>query len=58
MENESVVAAALKKYGTKIRLIDQRNLLNGFQFQSGLKSWPFLHMKSKAECEAIDEQRK
>ena len=30
MENESVVAAALKKYGSKIRLVDQRDILNGF----------------------------
>lgn len=32
IENESVVAAALKKYGSKIRLLEARDLMQGFQF--------------------------
>ena len=32
MENESVVAAALKKFGGKIRLVEARDTLSGFQF--------------------------
>ena len=47
MENESVVAAALKKYGGKIRLLESQDALSGFRFQPGLTSWPFLHMKTK-----------
>ena len=58
MENESVVAATLKKFKGKIRLVDARETLQGFQFQSGLKTWPFLQMKKKADCDAIDEQKK
>ena len=55
IENESVVAAVLKKYPGKIRLVDASDRLNGFRFQPGLTSWPFLNMKKKADCEAIDE---
>jgi len=38
--------------------VDARDRLTGFQFQSGLTSWPFLNMKTKKWCETIDEERK
>jgi len=40
VEDEAVVAALLKKYGDKIRLLNVS--LPGFKFQQGLKSWQFL----------------
>ena len=52
IENESVIAAALKEYGDKIRLV--KTELPGFRFQQGLKSWKFLVMKQHAECERIE----
>ena len=58
IENESVVAATLKKFQGKIRLVESRATLDGFKFQSGITSWPFLNMKTKKECEAIDELKK
>ena len=58
IENESVVAAVLKKYAGKIRLIPSEDKLRGFRFQQGLTNWPFLNMKKKSDCEAIDEQKK
>lgn len=58
MENESVVAATLKKFAGKIRLVEARDTLKGFRFQSGVTSWPFLHMKKKSDCDEIDELKK
>ena len=58
MENESVVAATLKKFNGKIRLLHAADTLPGFRFQPGMTKWRFLHMKTKGECEAIDEARK
>jgi hypothetical protein len=47
-----VIAAALQKYGDKIRLLKVD--LPGFKFQPGLKKWKFLVMKTHAECDKID----
>lgn len=58
IENESVVAAALKKFPGKIRLVRSESAMAGFRFQEGLTNWPFLHMKKRTDCEEIDEQRK
>mmetsp|Transcript_45010 Transcript_45010/g.59719 ORF Transcript_45010/g.59719 Transcript_45010/m.59719 type:complete len:85 (+) Transcript_45010:172-426(+) len=58
MENESVVAATLQKFKGKIRLLEAASTLEGFRFQPGLTSWPFLNMKTKREVEEIDEARK
>lgn len=56
IENESVVAALLKANKGKIRLLDVG--LPGFKFTPGLTKWKFLNIKSKAECEKIDELKK
>ncbi len=53
IENEAVVAAILKTYGSKIKLIDVS--LPGFKFQPGLSSWRFLTAKSRNQCETIDK---
>lgn len=54
IENESVVAALLKQYKGKIRLLDVS--LPGFKFQPGLKEWKFLIQKSRSEVERIKEE--
>lgn len=51
VENEAVVAAILKHYGTKIKILNVD--LPGFRFQKGLTKWNFLHMKSFEECDEI-----
>jgi 16S rRNA C967 or C1407 C5-methylase (RsmB/RsmF family) len=43
IENESVIAAILKMYGNKIKLLDVS--LEGFKFESGLTDWKFMVMK-------------
>lgn len=53
IENEAVVAAALKDYPGKIRLLNVG--LPGFRFQQGFTSWRFLNLKSKAELETIEK---
>jgi multisite-specific tRNA:(cytosine-C5)-methyltransferase len=44
IENEAVVAAALKRYGDRIRIIETE--LPGFQFQQGLSGWSVMTVKS------------
>lgn len=39
-------------------MLDAKDTLPGFRFQSGLTSWPFLNMKTKNQCIEIDEARK
>lgn len=56
IENEAVVAALLKANKGKIRILDVS--LPNFKFTPGLKTWKFLNIKSRAECEKIDEARK
>ena len=56
IENESVVAALLKTFAGKIKLVDVK--LPGFTFTPGLKTWRFLTAKSKAICQEIDEKKK
>ena len=53
IENEAVVAAILKLYGNKIKILDVE--LPGFKFEKGLTSWKFLQMKSREECDEIDQ---
>ena len=53
IENEAVVAAILKTYGSKIKLLDVS--LPGFKFQQWLSSWRFLTAKSINLCEVIDK---
>ena len=45
IENEAVVAAALKIYGNKIQLVQSE--LKGFKFQQGLTKWKFITQKAK-----------
>ena len=45
IENESVVAAALKEFKGKIRLLSAE--LPGFRHQPGLKTWRMLQFDSK-----------
>ena len=47
IENEAVVAAALKMYGDKIRVLQTG--LPGFKFQPGLKKWRFITQKAKGD---------
>lgn len=47
IENEAVVAAALKLYGDKIKLVQTG--LPGFKFQQGLKKWRFITQKAKGD---------
>ena len=47
IENEAVVAAALKRYPGLIRLVKVQ--LPGFRFQEGLKTWKVMTMKPKSE---------
>ena len=54
VENEAVVAAALKEFKGKIRFVKAE--LPGFKFQQGFKSWKFLNLKSKAKLETKGEQ--
>jgi len=49
IEDEAVVAAVLKMYGDKIKLLNVQ--LPGFKFQEGLTSWKFMHLKSEEEPE-------
>ena len=52
IEDEAVVAAVLKQYGDKIKVVDVK--IPGFRTQEGLTTWKFMHMKSKEECEEIE----
>lgn len=45
IENEAVVAAALKEFKGKIRLI--KTTIPGFKHQEGLTKWRFLNTESK-----------
>ena len=54
VEDEAVVAAILKHYGSKIKVLDVD--LPGFKFEKGLTSWKFMHMKTREECGEIDEK--
>lgn len=45
IENEAVVAAALKEFSGKIRLI--KTSIPGFKHQIGLKKWKFLNSEAK-----------
>lgn len=45
IEDEAVVAAVLKMYGDKIKILDVD--LPGFKFEKGLTDWKFMHMKIK-----------
>jgi len=45
IENESVVAAALKEFKGQIRLL--KTELPGFRHQEGLKEWKFLNFEGK-----------
>lgn len=45
IENEAVVAAALKEYKGKIRLVNTG--LPGFKFQPGFTKWRFMNLKPK-----------
>jgi len=54
IENEAVVAAALKEFKGKIRLVKAE--LPGFKFQKGFKSWKFLNLKSKAKLESKGDE--
>ena len=47
IENEAVVAAALKKFSGRIRLLKVE--FPGFRFQEGLKTWKVLTVKPKTE---------
>jgi len=47
IENEAVVAAALKRYQGRIRLVEAG--LPGFRFQQGLTSWSVLTPKAGAQ---------
>ena len=58
IENEAVVAAILKQYKGKIRLVPSEERLAGFQFQKGLTSWDFLNLKPKEQLGPIEEKRK
>jgi multisite-specific tRNA:(cytosine-C5)-methyltransferase len=49
IENEAVVAAALKIYGDKIRVLETG--LKGFKFQKGLTSWKVLQKKNRENKE-------
>jgi len=53
IEDEAVIAAALKHYGDKIKVLDVE--LPGFRFQQGMTNWKFMNMKSKEECQLIDQ---
>jgi len=52
IENESVVAAALKEFEGKIRLVKAE--LPGFRHQPGMTSWQFLNSESKGKPEGQD----
>lgn len=45
IENEAVVAAALKEFSGKIRLV--KTGIPGFKHQIGLKKWKFLNSETK-----------
>ena len=45
IENEAVVAAALKHFAGKVRLLKVG--LSDFRFQEGLKDWEVMSLKSK-----------
>ena len=47
IENEAVVAAILKQYKGKIRLVPAEDRFPGFKFQKGLTEWEFLNLKHK-----------
>lgn len=49
IENESVVAAALKEFKGKIRLLKAE--LPGFRHQPGMTKWLFLNSESKGKPE-------
>ena len=44
IENEAVVAAALKHFAGKVKLLQAG--LPGFRFQQGLKHWEVMSLKS------------
>ena len=56
IENEAVVASLLKANKGKIRLVEVS--LPEFKFTPGLKTWRFLNVKSRAECEKIEAAKK
>ena len=58
IENEAVVAAILKKYAGKIRLLPSEQTMKGFIFTPGMTEWKFMHMKTRKECEEIEVQKK
>ena len=58
VENEAVVAALLKKYKGKIRLVPSEERLAGFQIQKGLTSWDFMNLKTKAQVAEIQDKIK
>lgn len=59
IENEAVVAAILKKYKGKIRLVQQADeVMRGFKFTPGMTQWKFMHMKARKECEEIEKVKK
>ena len=49
IEDEAVVAAILKEFGDKIRVVDVK--IPGFKTQEGLTNWKFMHMKTHEQCE-------
>ena len=49
-----MVAAILKLYGDKIRILDVD--LPGFKFEKGLTSWKFMQLKSREQCDEIDQK--
>jgi tRNA (cytosine34-C5)-methyltransferase len=53
IENEAVVAAALKEYAGKIRLLNVA--LPGFRFQEGFTNWRFLTQKPRGQEVAENE---
>jgi len=58
VENEAVVAAILKKYAGKVRLVPSEDVLKGFQFTQGLTEWDILVNKTKAECDEVEAKKK
>jgi len=54
VEDEAVVAAILKMYGDKVRVL--KTELPGFKFAPGLTSWKFLNLKPKDAVIEIEKK--